>query len=577
MKTIKRFFTSLYTMTIGSIIIIMIVFAVSVSLIGYFAFSSSFEKEYYDSVQRIANLVTSNTMAGIDPSDYLQYSQETMDEMKEYRNYNEYVNQCNIDGIEPDEETFDDAYTYNFIKDEISDVCNIIGVSVIYAIVPDEDFKHYTCVFNCVNKNSGYDPWDMGYRVETPSEYYEAYERIYNHGSKIEVVERYTNLGKGKPHVTAIAPLKNEEGDICGILCVQRFAEGLTNTRRNFVQGIGGLAAILIIIIMLLESRFLRKQVVQPIERISKEAERFARDSKDRELPTAQTIGSNICKVNEIVSLAESIDNMEIDTIKSIEDITTMTKEKERVDADITLASKIQLGMLPQKNQLIENHKEFDVSAAMKPAKEVGGDFYDFFMVDDTHLAILVADVSDKGVGAAFFMAIAKTLIKARARLGGDPAEMIEYVDALIAEKNPQGMFVTVWFGIIDIINGHVKVCNAGHDYPAILGSDGVYKIEKTPHGPAVGFIPGAKQIGYEFDMAPGNRIFLYTDGLNEAKRSDGERFGISRILEVLNDNKELDNDQMILKMKLTVNAFAGDEPQFDDMTMLSFTYNGRN
>ncbi len=576
MKTIKRFFTSLYTMTIGSIIIIMILFAIAVSLIGYFAFSSTFEKEYYESVERLADLVTTNVVDGMDLSEYLKYTQEQMDEISEFNNYEDYQNYCKAKGVEEDSDYYDTASLYRATKNEIEDTCNTMGVSVIYAIIPDEDFKHYTCVFNCVSKISGYTPWEMGYRVETPEDYLKAYENIYNHGSKMEVIERYTNLGKGRPHVTAIAPVLDREGNISGILCVQRFADGLTSTRRNFVQGIGGLAVILIIIILFLEATFLRRQVVQPIEKISKEAERFAKNSKGEELPAAQTIGSDICKVNEIVSLAESIDNMEIDTIQSIENITAMTKEKERVDADITLASKIQLGMLPQKDQLLENYKEFDISAAMKPAKEVGGDFYDFFMIDDTHLAMLVADVSDKGVGAAFFMAIAKTLIKARARLGGEPAEMIEYVDALIAEKNPQGMFVTVWFGIIDITNGHMKVCNAGHDYPAIKGEDNIYRIEKMPHGPAVGFIPGSKQVGYEFDIKPGDRIFLYTDGLNEAKNSEGERFGIERIQEVLNENIELDNDQMILKMKLVVNTFAGTEPQFDDMTMLSFTYNGR-
>ena len=576
MKTLKRFFTSLYTITIGSIIIIMILFAVAVQLIGYFAFTSSFAKEYYDSVERITNLCIVDIFDGYDISKLLKYTPEEVEEMSQFDSYSEYKDYCEANGLKPDDDKYIDLISYSVEKQSLSDVCNIMGMSVIYAIVPDEDFKNYTCVFNCVNKYSGYSEWELGHRVETPTDYYKAYDKIYNQGSKIEIVERYTNLHNAKPHITALAPIKNEEGEICGILCVQRYAEGLTSTRKNFVEGILGLAIILIIIIVGLESRLLRKQVVEPIQKIAKEAERFAKDSKDDELPTVNTIGSDICRVNEISSLAESIDNMETDTVKSIEDITNMTKEKERILADINLASKIQLGMLPQKDQLPKGYSEFDISAAMKPATVVGGDFYDFFMIDDTHLAMLVADVSDKGVGAAFFMAISKTLIKARAKLGGEPAEMIGYVDQLISEKNSQGMFVTVWFGIIDITNGHMKVCNAGHDYPAVMGSDGVYKIEKTPHGPAIGFIPDAKHVGYEFDMAPGDRLFLYTDGLNEAKRADGERFGTGRILEVLNENKELDNDQMILKMKLVVSTFAGDEPQFDDMTMLSFTYNGK-
>ena len=267
---------------------------------------------------------------------------------------------------------------------------------------------------------------------------------------------------------------------------------------------------------------------------------------------------------------------MEIDTVGNIERITSIVAEQERLGADLDLASKIQIGMLPLKSQLLTEYSEFDVHATMKPAMEVGGDFYDFYMIDDTHLAIEIADVSDKGLGAAFYMAIAKTLFKSRARMGGSAVDIVTYVDKMISEKNPSGMFVTVWFAIIDLVTGHVDVCNAGHDYPAIMLGGQDFVIEKTPHGPPVAFIPGATFTGYSFEMEPGDRIFLYTDGLNESKRSDGERYGLDRMLSVLNSHKDSTNEELITTMMYSVSKFVGNEPQFDDMTMLGFTYKAR-
>ncbi len=237
------------------------------------------------------------------------------------------------------------------------------------------------------------------------------------------------------------------------------------------------------------------------------------------------------------------------------------------------IASQIQEGILPKNPENLQGKKNYEVFASMTPAQEVGGDFYDYFMIDEDHLAILVADVSDKGLGASFFMMISKVLIKSRAELGGTPSEIIQYVDDRITKTNEFGMFVTVWLGIIDLSTGHVDVCNAGHDYPAILKETGGFTVEKTLHGPPVAFLPGMPYPQYSFDMKPGNRIFLYTDGLVEAKRHDSERFGTQRMLQVLNDNKDADNQTLIKIMREEVDRFADGEPQFDDITMLGFTY----
>jgi serine phosphatase RsbU (regulator of sigma subunit) len=354
-----------------------------------------------------------------------------------------------------------------------------------------------------------------------------------------------------------------------GILTVQRDIEELSRVKRSFARGVGGLTIFLVIISFIVEAKLLRAHIVTPISVIAKEADRFAREN---------TRGSYDLRdydysVKEIYEMSSAIETMEEDTLKNIENIKTIVSEQERIGADLELASRIQFSMLPKEDQIKEDINEYDIEAVMQPAREVGGDFYDFYMISENELVIEIADVSDKGLAAAFFMAITKTLIASRAGMGGEASEIISYVDKMVSEKNDTGMFVTVWFAIINLETGYVKVCNSGHDYPAIMKDGQDYVIEKTPHGPPIGFIPGATFVDYDFYIKPGDRIFLYTDGLNEAKRSDGERFGLERVLTVLNSQKDSSNKQLIAAMKDSVKMFVGNEPQFDDTTMLSFTF----
>ena len=285
---------------------------------------------------------------------------------------------------------------------------------------------------------------------------------------------------------------------------------------------------------------------------------------------------------DEIGSLAHSFNHMTDSLQKYIVDLKEVTAKEESTAMELSVAKNIQESMLPRDFDAYASHTEFDLYATMNPAKEVGGDFYDFFFVDENHLAILIADVSAKGVGAALCMAISKALIKMRTQMDVSPSEVIADVDERLSENNDAGMFVTVWLGIIDLTTGHVRVCNAGHDYPAILhnGGDasgnGAFVVEKTPHGPAVAMFPGLAFKEIEFDLKSGDRIFLYTDGVVEALRPDGERFGVERMTEVLNRHKEKENKSLLAAMKEEVDAFAGEEPQFDDMTMLGFTFYGK-
>ena len=334
--------------------------------------------------------------------------------------------------------------------------------------------------------------------------------------------------------------------------------------------------AIIGFIIGFIATKMVKRSIVLPINKLAEAAKEYVSDKKEGSDNKNHFEDLKIDTGDEIEILYYMMTDMEKDLNDYEKNLQSITAERERIGAEIEIATAIQQSMLENVAPNFVGKKEYDLYAAMSPAREVGGDFYDFFMVDDDHLAILIADVSDKGVGSAFFMAISKTLVKTYAKMVMNPTDVIAKVDRQISEKNDAGLFVTLWMAVIDLNTGHVNACNAGHDYPAIMKNGEDFVVEKTPHGPPVAFIPGMEFLGMEFDMKPGDRIFLYTDGLNEAKRSDDERFGTDRMLEVLNAHKDVDNETMIHLMREAVDEFAGDEPQFDDMTMLGFTFKGR-
>lgn len=556
-----RYKYSFSTFLVGSIIIILVLFAISVIIIGSYAFKYSFTAEYNDSVLRISKSAAKE-VDGDQIEDYLQLSQEQIDRVSE-------------EMVEDSELSVIANYTpisYVTTENTLTQLCNDMGMIVIYVIVPTNDYDNFISVFNCLNDNTKFSKWEIGHVSQTTNEEYKTdYRAIMEGKSSGETVLRISELGEGDPHITALTPITDSNGDVKAIMCVQRGLDDLSSTRKSFTIGVGALAVILIELAIVMSTIYLKIQLFNPMKIIAGEADRFAKE-KTREEDSI--LSKDLCNVKEVNQLAHYIDKMEVDTINYIEDITQFTGARERLSAELELASGIQNGMLPSVAEMSEPKEGYSIYASMTPARAVGGDFFDFYMIDDTHLVILIADVSDKGVGAAFFMAISKTLIKARAGMGGSAAEIISYVDKMIAEKNTEGMFVTVWMAIIDLSTGHVNICNSGHDYPAIMTGSGDYVIEKkTPHGPPIGFIPGAQFVEYDIDIEPGDRIFLYTDGLNEAKRSDGERFGLDRMLTVLNSHKGDSNEKTIAAMKDAVALFVGPEDQFDDMTMLSFTY----
>ncbi len=244
-------------------------------------------------------------------------------------------------------------------------------------------------------------------------------------------------------------------------------------------------------------------------------------------------------------------------------------------ERDLALATRIQADMLPNVFPAFPERDEFDVYASMNPAKEVGGDFYDFFFIDENHLGIVMADVSGKGVPAALFMMISMTLIKNNALSGKRPAEVLEDTNNQICANNKEEMFVTAWFGILDIKSGKLTAANAGHEFPMVKSPDGPFEVYKDKHGFVIGGMEGMKYKEYELNLEPGSTLFLYTDGVPEATDSQNELFGVDRAVDALNEDPNRTPEQLLKAVDEAVAEFVGPAPQFDDLTMLCIRFNG--
>ena len=244
-------------------------------------------------------------------------------------------------------------------------------------------------------------------------------------------------------------------------------------------------------------------------------------------------------------------------------------------ETELSVATRIQADMLPNTFPFLPNRREFDLFASMNPAKEVGGDFYDFFMVDDDHLAMVMADVSGKGVPAALFMMSSKILLKNCVMTGESPGKVLRTVNNQICENNREEMFVTVWLGILDLRDGTLVSANAGHEYPILKTPDGEFELLKSKHGFVLGGMPGIKYRESEMVLQPGSKLFLYTDGVPEAENQEQTQYGYERFLEALNRHKDGTPQELLTAVEESVKAFVQEHVQFDDLTMLCVHYTG--
>lgn len=303
--------------------------------------------------------------------------------------------------------------------------------------------------------------------------------------------------------------------------------------------------------------------ITRPIQELAGNVEKIGQGNLD--------VRMKVESGDEVGELAQTFNQMLEDLQLYINNLSEVTAEKERIGAELDVATNIQASMLPCIFPAFPEHRELDIYAAMEPAREVGGDFYDFFLVDQEHLALVMADVSGKGVPAALFMVIARTLIKNRAQIGEAPEAVLEQVNNQLCENNEADMFVTVWLGIYEIPTGRLVYANAGHECPALMRAGGSYELLRESHDFVVGGMEGISYTGREITLHAGDKLFLYTDGVPEATNAAEELFGEERMLDALNQCAELSPRETLAEVKRSIDAFVGEADQFDDLTMLAF------
>ena len=313
----------------------------------------------------------------------------------------------------------------------------------------------------------------------------------------------------------------------------------------------------------------LAKRIVTPLETMTKRVASLGGENLQFKMEPVYQTG------DEIEVLAESFADLSAKTLQYVDQVKKVTAEKERIGAELSMATAIQASQLPRLFPAFPNRSEFDLYASMTPAKEVGGDFYDFFMIDDDHIAIIIADVSGKGVPAALFMMVARVLIKSHLQNGETVSEALANVNDQLCEGNEAEFFVTVWAAVIEISTGKGTAANAGHEHPALRRADGSYQLVTYRHSPAVAVMEGISFREHEFELYPGDSFFVYTDGVTEAANADRDLFGNDRLLEALNRKPDAEPEEVLRNVMDGISSFVAGAEQFDDITMLSFKYKG--
>ena len=511
-------------------------------------FSFETAKSYLESTYAERVVTTSTAIADmLSAEDVKTIISEGGDQTEEYKEMVTLFNKLKKDGnvtflslVVPDEDSVT-FYIDSMVEEIGDDPANQLayGTDVLYkdAANPDDpdDYQKYITIWELYKQNKGTNP-----PLVTDNDY------GYNY--------------------TCVSVICDETGEAIAEI---QYILDMSSVRSNLYSFLNKMIIISLGIVTLAIVAYIfyvRKTVTKPIGELSE----FTLDitnSKDFESKRI-TLETG----DEIQSLAESFNFMLGKIEDYIENLSKITAEKERIGAELDIASHIQTSMLPCIFPAFPERDEFTIFATMDPAKEVGGDFYDFFMVDEKHIAIVMADVSGKGVPAALFMVIGKTLIKDHTEPDKDLGEVFGKVNNILCESNSEGLFITAFEGVLNLETGEFNYVNAGHERPFIL-SNGTFEEYKIKPGFVLAGMEDMHYTAGKTSIKPGDKIFLYTDGVPEATNSNSELYGMERLNKVLNNVQNENAETILAKVKEDVDAFVGEADQFDDLTMLCLEY----
>ena len=569
MNAFERIHYSLGGRTFRAIVLISLVISIAAASFGFLLFSTSINREYRTNTARIAKAAT--TVVSME--EVLRAAKTIVP------SYDALPEQTRHDDPNALTELFSGMKTGSYQQ-----MCATlrhfqVENEAIAAYVAAADLQNNRLVI-LADADSGENAMQPSYMIELTQREMD----IYLNGAEPSLWDTFFTTDKipamvirgenGTFRCTASARLMNY-GSYPLLLFFDTDMNRAADAGKSFLAQYAALLLIVSLLTLVVGLIHLRKTVVNPINQLTEAATAYTQARNDTHRDGKFFSNLNIRTGDEIENLAYTMKLLESDLAKYVQNLTSVTAERERISTELSLATKIQASMLPSVFPPFPEREDMDIFASMKPAKEVGGDFYDFFLVDDSHLALVMADVSGKGIPAALFMMITKILVQNHTMTGLTPTQVLETLNRQICKNNPQEMFVTVWLGILDLKTGVLTAANAGHEYPILKQPDGSFEIIKDRHGFVIGGMDGSRYPQYELQLKPGAKLFLYTDGVMEATNAEREQFGAERLLASLKRAENESPQAILTAISHDLEAFADGAPQFDDVTMLCLDYGG--
>ena len=532
MKQKRPFTKSLIRPIFNAVIGLIMLLSAAIGTVGYFEFAGALKQQYME----IANGIAEYAALSMDP--------ETLEQYLETK-------------------TADEAY--NSTREQLQHTADAEDCSVIYVAKVHTDTKEREYIYNVVSKASGFSPYEIGFRDTVNDEFLKVYDSILKGETQL-----HNFMYSRKGYTTSVYPVEDADSGVVAIVGVVKNMDLLTSAKNSYICQIILIEALIAILSGVVWVVYMRRRIVVPVQQLSEAALNMVEHLEDGNSPELV-----VKHDDELRELADSFATMYREVGAYIAKLETVTAEKERIGAELDVAAKIQSSMLPCIFPAFPNRSEFDIYATMDPAKEVGGDFYDFFMVDEDHLAFVVADVSGKGVPAALFMVIGKTLIKDHTGLHDDLGEVFTEVNNILCASNSEEMFITAFEGVLNLKTGELRYVNAGHEIPFLCRKGGVFEPFKVRAGFVLAGMQGIRYRAGSIQLEPGDKVFQYSDGIPEAINSEKAPYGMKRLESVLAKNSEKAPSELLPLVKADVDAFVGDADQFDDITMLCIEFKG--
>ena len=566
MNALEQKHNSLSVKTFHAVLLITVILGLTAIVFGFSLYYTAIRSQYTNKAADLSKTISSL----LDADEIGSYTDRVMgvfESLPEEKRANPESAEYNVrfGGIE-------DA-KYRRIQLFLQKVLSSNGASSIYIGVADPEATHFVYVFG-TNRFSTYR--HPGYWTPIDSETKSAFEKLQTLSpleSMIPVIIDRSEAGEYM--CTGTETLYGSDGSPIGNIVVKISVSEAARLGRRFLWQYCLILLAAALILDFFMVRHLKRKVVKPINDLAGAAAEYVADKRSGLGSDCHFDHLSIRTGDEIENLALVMTGMEQDLNDYIENLTAATAERERIGTELALATRIQADMLPSVYPAFPDRPEFDIYATMTPAKEVGGDFYDYYLIDEDHLGLVMADVSGKGVPAALFMMVSKILLKTAAMAGLSPREILERVNEQICANNREEMFVTVWMGILEISTGRITAASAGHEYPVLMQPGGRFELVRDRHGFVLGGMSGMKYREYELQLDPGAKLFVYTDGVPEATDAQGGLFGTERMLGALNRIPGGTPEEILRMVSRHVKAFSGEAPQFDDLTMLCLHYIG--